>query len=357
MALSAIAVLLLPLLAGALLRLRDDPASAQWPARLSLTTGPPSPKRDWKLQAEVPGWPQARSRFRRMHEQRSVNYERLLRNLMSEDNKGNITGQDTFLWKEARKFPREQEVDAADESFWYAVCRPEIVGGANASLGGNASNSSDGSGRAQKLPLDGWTVSANTSCSPKDWLDGDFDNEQAAKNACSSLCASIQDVGCERANFRLCKVGAHDRDSADGTCLRRRMPKQRAPEGKPRPPREVKFWKEFCSRGAVYFRLLFPERRCASGKVLEGAYTEPACAEKASSDPACGDIFDLQEGPPAMCRCVPKGEDCQAAPHLPGVDGAEGVAAVFLLRQPTNKTGSTGNSSNTSDAGGAEPPA
>merc|ERR1719373_879305 len=99
-------------------------------------------------------------------------------------------------------------------------------------------------------------------------LEGEFTDETSAYENCGVDCASIADVGCARETFKLCKIGAAETTSANSTCLRRRLPDHRPPDGKPEPPREHAVWAAFCAQkaGAVRFRLLFPKRLCAAGQ-------------------------------------------------------------------------------------------
>jgi len=260
-----------------------------------------------------------------------------------------VYGNDSFHSKPLWSFEPGLAEDT-EAGYWLAVCRGETWAASNSSNASNASNlenasnASNASSEPKKLPLDGWRVEKNRTCAGEPPADSIFANEFEAEHACGTDCASIADVGCERRQFRICKTGLMDEESSDGTCLRRRLPLQRSPSGKPRPPREPKFWKEFCERGAVYFRMLFPKRLCVRGMVLPGAYTEAGCAELASENPLCSDIFDLKEGPPSVCRCVLKGNQCQPSKvnsSFPGDD-----SAIYVIRPQVNISGNMSNSSN-----------
>mmetsp|Transcript_112455 Transcript_112455/g.223468 ORF Transcript_112455/g.223468 Transcript_112455/m.223468 type:complete len:360 (+) Transcript_112455:52-1131(+) len=347
---AALAVLTLavlpPSICGALRR-----KASQWPTSLDLSPPPPEPKRQWRLPAEIPGWPQARSRFRRRHMRRALKYSKDLKDIMVDDML--FGDNDSFSAHPLRPFAPGLVKDT-EAGYWLAVCRGDSgIATSNSTNLGNASNasnssntSSNASSVAKKLPLDGWTVDKNISCGgePEDTM---FTDESQAESACGTMCASVADIGCERRQFRICKVGARDEPSSNGTCLRRRLPMQRAPSGKPRPPREPKFWKEFCERGTVYFRMLFSERLCVRGMVLPGAYTEAGCAELASENPLCSDIFDIKEGPPAVCRCVLKGKQCQPSKAN---GSSPGDAAIYILRPQVNISGNMSNSPNATHA-------
>lgn len=295
---------------------------------------------------------------------RGLRYADDLKELLSDDQ---LHGNDTFYSKPLWPFEPGPAEDT-EAGYWLAVCKGGMyrytgAAASNSSELGNASNASsalnalnatnvtnvtNASSVVKKLPLDGWRVEKNTTCGGEPAADSTFSDESEAETACGTTCASIADVGCERRQFRICKVGAMDEPSSEGTCLRRRLPLQRAPSGKPRPPREPKFWKEFCERGAVYFRMLFPKRLCLTGLVLPGAYTEAGCAELASENEFCSDVFDLKEGPPAVCRCVPKGKKCQPSKvnfTSPGDD-----SAIYILRPQVNISGNMSNSSNATNA-------
>lgn len=296
---------------------------------------------------------------------RALTYSDELEDALADDT---LHGNDTFFAKPLWPFEPGPKEDT-EAGYWLAVCRgpsnastsnastsnsSNLGNSSNASLASNVSNASNAVG---KLPLDGWKVEKNTTCGVSDVEapSGEtFSDESEAENACGTTCASIADIGCERRQFKICKVGALDEPSEEGTCLRRRLPLQRAPSGKPRPPREPAFWKEFCGRGVLYFRMLFPKRLCMRGKVLPGAYTEAGCAELASEDPLCSDVFDLQEGPPAVCRCVLKGKKCEPSPVS---DDSEGDAAIYILRPQVNITGNMSNSTNATNASKPSEPA
>lgn len=198
-------------------------------------------------------------------------------------------------------------------SIWWAVCDTVNSSPANPTNSAGGTNS-DGSSFA------GWALVNQTFCAPQDLLAGSFPDSTAATAACGKDCSAIQDLGCRGKEFRLCRIGAKQQASQAGTCLRMRSR---------RGPQETQFWREFCARKAVPFRMLFPGRRCAAGKVLQGALTEVACAEKVDADPSCSKFFDMRSAspPPATtapeCRCLPTGSNCEAAAD-PGRD-------VFVL--------------------------
>jgi len=286
-----------------------------WPLIVGLTTAPPLPPRPSHPPAEDPEWPREQYRLRKRRLARTTAHEDALDGVLADDS------PDTIAW-ESNATAFEPLDGGGESSIWSAICNstsnPGLVEGSNATEGANSSNgtnssiganSSTGAISAQELP-ESWPLVEETFCALQDVLEGNFSDLSAAMQACGKNCSAVQDVGCEGREFRLCRIGASESPSKTGTCLRKRAR---------RGPKEEKFWREFCARHVVHFRLLFPGRRCAEGKVLQGAFTEIACAEAAKADPGCSKFFDVRMAAPppepraAECRCLPKDAQCSAA--------------------------------------------
>lgn len=275
-----------------------DEESSGWPSGLSLFPENGVPQPQWQGLAENSDWATANRRWRHGLRDRSEAWAANLDDVLADDKDG--AGGDTIL---ARNFSDIKQ--PFDGEFWTAVCN-----GTNRTivraLKGQPAN-----------PLHGWNVKANTTCSDKDMLDGNFTDEEDAEMNCGHDCASVVDVGCERKEFRLCKLGSMDEVSQNGACLRMRVPDHRPPDSKPSKPMEKEFWKAFCNKAGAAFRLIFRDRLCSSGKALEGAWSEGACAELAAKDAACSQIFDFEAADPPVCRCLPTGTECNApAEHV-----------------------------------------
>jgi len=229
---------------------------------------------------------------------RTAEHEQVLRDVLSDDR------PDSVAW---RTRVASHAIDGGGrDSIWWAICNSTI----NPSLLPEANRTHVAGSADSERPLQGWAVVEETLCAPQDVLEGNYTDAASAEQACGKNCSAVQDVGCNGTTFRLCRIGAAQKASKMGTCLHMRSR---------RGPQNEKFWREFCARKVVPFRLLFAGRRCAQGKVLDGALTEVACAEVASSDPACSGFFDVRLAAPppaaraAECRCLPKNMQCEAA--------------------------------------------
>mmetsp|Transcript_26487 Transcript_26487/g.81520 ORF Transcript_26487/g.81520 Transcript_26487/m.81520 type:complete len:338 (-) Transcript_26487:83-1096(-) len=298
--------------------LRGRAAAGQWPMSLSLTSPPPAPERPWRMRAEDDRWPRDQTRLRRRLHGRSQQFRDELRGGLGDDT------PDSWFYRNYSKHGS----GGLDGSYWDTIC--DVI--ANASKKDCGTNASNASNATASRPLDGWNVKNGTSCAEKDLLDAAPADEKEAEQACGGMCSSVLDVGCERKEFRLCKIGAREEPSPAGSCLRMRLPDHRPPEGKPRGPQELDFWRRLCSASTLNFRLVFTGRRCKFGKPLSGAYSEAACAELVDADPSCSAVFDFEEGPPPTCRCLPEGAECQAEPLEEGRAG--GVFACSIRMPP-----------------------
>jgi len=267
-----------------------------WPTRAPSS-------RAWRLRAEASRWPRKQNRWRKWAMDRTEEYSEALGRWTTDDR------PDSIAWK-ANATDFRPFGGTGRSSLWWAICNRDLSSTlANGTNGTGAANSSNGT--SSKRSLASWPMVKRTFCAPQDLLAGNYSNLTAAEAACGKNCSAVQDVGCKGREFRLCRIGAAERTSKAGTCLRMRSR---------RGPQEKKFWRDFCARKVVPFRLLFPGRKCAAGKVLAGALTEVACAEKAGADTACSKFFDVRMAAPppasrtAECRCLPKGSSCEAAP-------------------------------------------
>lgn len=303
-------LLLLPLLACCLPCAVALKVARHWPTTLNMGPPPlPLPTRQWRLPAEAADWLTEQSKWRRAERARSWAHGRDVRQKFVDEDEG-------ALWMNISDLRGKYD---RDEAFWEAVCK--------------ATNGTNYTANLSATPLDGWDVFANSTCGDDDLLEGTFTAERAAYESCGAECASVVDLGCERQNFRLCKLGGLNVASANGTCIRNRYPDHRTFEGKPQLPQEHEMWSAFCAGGDVKFRRLWPERRCLDSAAamvdLTGALSDLMCAELTAGNALCSDVFDFTEGSPLVCRCVPKGSTCQAVAAV-DASGAELFANVFI---------------------------
>jgi len=290
-------------------------AAGQWPEILSFTTPLPLPRRQMRIAAERESWARAQTRWRHGQLARATAHARSVDKLFS-DYVSSVDTDDSY-WADVTTLlaPGASENDA----FWEAVCNTTLSSVENANLGSTIVNDIDNATASGtdnvtiERPFDDWVVAENTTCSDEDMLAGEFTDETSAYEGCGVECASIVDIGCTRTTFKLCKIGALETPSANSsTCLRRRLPDHRPPDGKPQPPQEHAVWRAFCTQAGVRYRLLWAKRLCTVGLELVGAHSEGRCAELAAVNPSCSDVFDYQEATPPACRCVQVGTTCQA---------------------------------------------
>lgn len=284
-ALAILALQLLPRVAASGLRGGPVVLLQEWPTAISLRPPTQLPDRQARLPAEDDDWLLRKQRFRQRQLAWPAAHHQALRRIIADEG-----------------FP-EPGMPTADDGvagdlFWEALCNGTSQEGLTDSI------------------FD-WRTKANLTCSPGDQLGEEITNPEEVKRNCGGSCAAVVDVGCQGSNFRLCKMGFRQQPAEDGSCLLWRVPDQRPPEGRPRPPKERAFWRALCAEGGASlkksFRLLFRDKLCAAGLVLPGPRDEQACAE-AAEDPRCSEVFDFREGKEPVCRCVPGGQECSAGP-------------------------------------------
>lgn len=287
----------------------------EWPRELPLTTERPEPlpMRQFRNPAEKPGWNMEQHRWRRDWTDNVDRFSGTLKDLLVDDKTDDKGSSDGPFWADVTSMGAVPDSGA----FWASVCSGTHEFGQRRKT-------------VVKRPLDGWDIEANMTCDKSAVMEGEYASEKEAELNCGSSCASVIDVGCKRKRFRLCSMGGIEEASTDSTCLRRRFPEHRPPQGKPQAPIEDEFWKAFCTEAGVRFRELFDGRLCAAGKALEAARSEGRCAELAVADEKCSSVFDFKDATasaPPVCRCVPKGEKCAPPPTL-----AEGTSGgVYII--------------------------
>lgn len=275
-----------------------------WPHSLSLTTPQPNPVRQYKLPAE------SRVEWYLKHR---ADRDRLI---------APTEAQAKVLEDALNEDPAAEFEDPS--VFWSSVC-----------------NGTDESKfEPDPFPLTDWRVANGTECEAGDYYGEElYTSELEAFQNCDAMCGAIMDVGCIRTRFRLCKVGArHSEDGHQGSCLRLRVPDHEPPRGHSRPKFGEEFWKQFCDNEAAVgsrFRVLFADRLCSQGKVLDGGGGDSLprapfeCAELAKADAACSEIFDMQEGENPVCRCLEKNTQC-GAPVPTGNETIDLYRNVFM---------------------------
>jgi len=267
------------------------------------------PQPQWRPDAEDPTWNRQQRKWRKPQKEGSVLWHKSVEKVFSDDKAGEDEATDSHFWKDLGGMTQD------NSEYWKSICDGAIPKDTD----------------KKESPFAGWEVKNDTTCDPKQMIEGEITDEMEAYKKCGADCASVVDMGCNRTKFRLCKLGSLD-VKASGTCLIPRFPNHRAPESKPAKPMETEFWKTFCAEGNAKFRRLFKGKLCAVGKALDVVYSEGGCADKAAADADCSDIFDFQEGTPPVCRCVAKGAECAAAPPTTSTGLFTGV--FTLIRDP-----------------------
>jgi len=262
-------------------------------------------------------WSTQRGRWRRRQLAPSSSYSADLKGLMVDDD--NTKYKDTFLWANLTDFKDEDQT-----AYWNAMCNSTNMS-KNNTLPGDIP---PGGFNRTKVILS-WKSQNDTTCT-KFVGNASYRDPAKALAKCDAKCGGIlrnvtanKKANTSNTSYRLCAVGSPTNKSK-GVYMHQKPPDYVPKKGMPRPPLELKFWKEYCKfrlKGRE-LRILFEGQNCAASQMKElsknGTSNQVECAELTQKDGNCSMAFDFVFGPPSLCRCLKKGKDCKP------VDSEEG---------------------------------